>query len=340
MPCYAGLDASKKFTSICVLSASGAVISEGKVASTPRDITKFLRGDGRRYRLVGLEAGSMAQWLYQGLARTGLPVVCVETHHAHVTMKAQPNKTDRADAHGIANLVRTGAFRAVHIKTPESQRIRAVLTTRRLLKSKMQDVQNGIRGLLLEFGLKLDAGRKNTFEPRAKALLGIDPFVTSLIAPLLKVRTVLKDEIDAIDKQLLALAEADPVCRLLMTTPGVGAVVALHFRTSIDIPHRFRRSRDVGPYFGLVPKTFQSGESERRGHVSKRGDKEVRAALYLGATAVLRDCTRSSWLKAWGLRLAERRGKKSATVAVARRLAVVMHRMWLNDTPFRCDVAG
>lgn len=339
MRCHVGLDVSKRYTSICVVDANGEIQREGRVETSPKAIVSFLRGQGRRYSRIGMEASSIAPWLYEGLVRNGLPVICIETRHAHGVLKAQPNKTDRDDAVGIANLMRTGTYRLVHIKTPQSQRIRAMLTARRLLKTKFLDIQNGIRELLLGFGMKLDPGGAGSFTARVLSLVRRDTGVSDVIGPLVSMCLRLDAEIKGFDERLAAMAADDPVCRLLITVPGVGPFVALTYRTAIDVPERFSRSRSVGPHLGLVPRTFQSGDIERRGHVSKHGDRGVRAALFIAAMVLMKPRARTNWLKTWGQQVAERRGKKRAIIAVARRLAVVMHRMWLTGTPFRWESA-
>jgi len=336
MPCFVGLDASKRSTSICVLDEKGALLREGKVDSDPKAITGFLRGEGRRYARVGMEAWSLAPWLYAGLARAGLPIICIEAQHAHGVLKAmRANKTDLNDARGIAEIMRAGIYKAVHIKTVESQKLRALITVRKLLRTKSLDVENGIGSVLLVFGLKLKTGARSTFERRVRKLVGSNTDLASLVEPLLLVRACILDEMDAFQHRVVSAATEDPVCRRLMTAPGVGPVTALTFRAAVDEPRRFSRSRDVGPHFGLTPKAHQSGEMDRSGRITKRGDGSVRTALFLAAQYQLRRNAKDSWLRAWGLAIAVRRGRMKATIAIARRLAVSLHRMWLTDTDFR-----
>lgn len=340
MPCYVGLDASAKSTSICVMDKHGAIVREGAVESTPPAIERFLRGERRRYALVGIEAWSLASWLYEGLARAGLPIVCIEATHAHGVLKAQPNKTDRADARGIAELMRIGSYRAVHVKTQESQRITSILAARRVLKCKLFSLQNAIRGFLLIFGGKLGGGRFGTFDSRVREIASRDAFLKELVAPLLEVRSLLLAKIEEFDERIEQMAKADAVCQLLQTAPGVGPISALTFRAAIDVPTRFSRSRDVGPHLGLVPRTYQSGEVERRGRISRRGNADARAALYMCAVGLLRTNVKRSWLKDWAEQIAKRRGGKKAVVALARKLAVVLHKMWVTGTPFRWEAAS
>jgi transposase len=340
MPCYVGLDASKKFTSICVIGPTGDVLKEGRVESTAREIIEFLRGDGFRYARIGIEAWGLATWLYVGLAKAGLPIICIEARHAHGVLKAQANKTDRSDARGIADLMRTRTYRAVHIKSQASQQTRALLTTRKLLKTKAQDLRNAVRGLLLEYGLKLDRGGTATFERRARTLVARQSFLSSVVEPLLDLTAHILGQVEALELRLEEIAQNDPVCQLLKTAPMVGTLTALHFRTAIDEPGRFPCSRAVGPHLGLVPRTYQSGVSERRGRITKHGDVDARGALFLAARGYFRSDIRSSWLKTWAEEVAARRGSKRALVALARRLAVVLHRMWVTGTAFRYEALG
>ncbi len=338
MPCYVGLDVSKQLTSICAMDAKGGVLREGRVESSPKSIVDFLRGDRVRYARVGIEACGLAAWLYQGLARAGLPVLCIEARHAHGVLSARcQQKTDRSDARGIADLMRTGTFRVVHIKTRASQEARAILTARKILRAKAMDLENAIRGLLLGFGIKFEPARGLRFDRRVKPLIAKDAFAARLVLPLLDLRERLLAQAAGFEAQLRELAAQDSVCANLMTAPGVGPLTALTFRTAIDEPGRFASSRSVGAHFGLVPKLSQSGDVERRGRITKHGDRDVRAMLYLAALSAFRTGGRKSWLSAWGEQVAARRGRKRAVVAVARRLAVVLHRMWLSGSPFRWE---
>ncbi len=336
MPCYVGLDASKRTTKICVLDEKGRVLREGSVESDPKAIAGFLRGEGRRYARVGMEAWSLAPWLYAGLARAGLPIICIEARHAHAVLNAtRANKTDKNDARGIADIMRTGIYKTVHIKTPASQQARALIAVRKLLKSKSLDVENGIGATLLVFGLKLKSGARSTYERRVRRLMVRDGFLKGLIEPLLSVRKRVLEEMDSFEDRLKVMAAEDPVCRRLMTAPAVGAVTALTFRAAVDVPGRFVRSRDVAAHFGLTPKANQSGEMDRQGGISKRGDAGVRVALFMSAMYQLRPGAKPSSLKTWGEAVAARRGRMKALLAIARRLAVILHRMWVTDTDFR-----
>jgi len=161
------------------------------------------------------------------------------------------------------------------------------------------------------------------------------PELATLVEPLLVVRRVLREQIAVLHRRLLAIARDDEVCRRLMTIPGVGPVVALTYRATVDVPARFRNSRAVGAVFGLTPAKHQSGESDRTGGISRCGDEMMRVMLYEAAQILLVRATKWSWLKAWAMQIARRRGLKKAIVALARRLAVIMHRIWIDGTEFR-----
>jgi transposase len=341
MPCYVGLDSSKRTTAICVLDDQGATVREGTVASDPKAIVGFLRGEGRRYARVGMESWSLASWLYEGLARAGLPIICIEAGHAHRFLKEwRVNKTDRNDARGIAELMRINAYKTVHIKTQQSRQSSALISVRKLLLRKVCDIEHGIGSTLLLFGLKLNSGGRSTFERRVRALVRSDAFLASLLEPLMAVRAHNLEALHAFERRLQEMADADPVCRRLMTAPAVGAITALMFRAVIDEPRRFTRSRNVGPHLGLTAATWQSGKRKRTGGISKHGDKGARTALYLAASYQLRRDAKPSWLRDWGLEVAARRGRKKATVAIARRLAVTLHQMWITESDFRWTAKG
>jgi len=330
---YAGIDVSLKESHVCVVDAEGEVVSEAIVASEPEALAQHLR----QWRLerIGLEAGPLSQWLHGGLHAAGLAVTCIETRHLKAAIGAMRVKTDRNDARAIAQVMRVGWYRAVHVKTPAAQEQVALVTARKLLVNKLTDVENSVRGLLRGFGLKLGQVGRGRFEARVRELLEGMPRLLAIIAPLLTARAALKDQLAVLHRQVLQAVRQDRVCRLLMTAPGVGPVVALTFKSAIDDPARFARSKAVGVHFGLTPKKYQSGESDRSGAITRMGDELVRTTLYEAASTLLHRVQRWSWLKAWAVRVAQRRGAKRAQVALARRLAVVLHRMWRDGTEFR-----
>ena len=334
MDYFAGLDVSVKDTSVCVVDDTGKITREVRVTSEPDALLAVLRDPTYRFKRIGLEAGPLSQWLFSALA-TDLPVICVETRHMRAVLKAQINKTDRNDARGIAQMMRVGLYRPVHVKTLRSQKLRMLLIHRKLLQSKAIAVDNDLRATLRNFGLKVGMVGATKFEARIKELVENFPDLFLLVEPLLVVRRVLREQIGVLHRRLLAVVRDDEVCRRLMTVPGVGPVVALTYRATVDVPARFRRSKSVGAVFGLTPSRDQSGETDRPGAISRCGDAMMRTALYEAAQSMLVHSTRWSWLKAWAMKIARHRGMKRAIVALARRLAVIMHRIWVDGTEFR-----
>jgi transposase len=257
-------------------------------------------------------------------------------------LKAQINKTDRNDARGIAQMMRVGLYRPVHVKTLRSQKQRMLLTHRKLMQSQAIAIENDLRATLRNFGLKVGVVGPVKFEARIKELVETHPDLAALIEPLLIVRRGLREQIAILHRRLLAIVQDDDVCRRLMTVPGVGPVVALTYRATVDMPCRFRNSKAVGAVFGLTPSQHQSGESNRTGGISRCGDEMLRTMLYEAAHIMLVRSAKWSWLKAWAMKIARHRGLKKATVALARRLAVILHRLWVDGTEFRWsrDVAA
>jgi transposase len=331
---FAGLDVSVKDTSVCVVDGTGKIVREVKVASEPDTLLAVLTNPAYHFKRIGLEAGPLSQWLFSALAEADLPVVCVETRHMRAVLKARINKTDRNDARGVAQMMRVGLYRPVHVKTLRSQKLRMLLTHRKLLQSKAIAIENDLRGTLRNFGLKVGIVGRTKFEARIEELVEDVPDLAALVEPLLVVRRVLRDQIAVLHRRLLTIVRDDEVCRRLMTVPGVGPVVALTYRAAVDMPARFRKSKSVGAVFGLTCCRDQSGERDRPGAISRCGDEMMRTMLYEAAQSMLRS-KRWSWLKAWAMQIAKRRGMKRAIVALARRLAVVMHRIWVDGTEFR-----
>jgi len=315
---------------------AGKIVREARVASEPEALLQVLTNTIYRFKRVGLEAGPLSQWLYSVLAEAGLPVICVETRHMRAVLKAQIiNKTDRNDARGMAQMMRAGLYRPVHVKTLRSQKLRVLLTHRKLLQSKAIAIENDLRASLRNFGLKVGMIGTMKFEARIRELVERLPDLAVLVEPLLIVRRVVREQLGILHRRLLAIVGDDDVCRRLMTIPGVGPVVALTFRVTVDVPARFRKSKAVGAVFGLTPAKYQSGEKDRTGAISRCGDEMMRIMLYEAAQSMLVRTAKWSWLKAWAMKIARHRGMKKAIVALARRLAVIMHRVWVDGTAFR-----
>ena len=341
MEYYAGIDVSLECSSICVLDASGKIVREGKTASEPEALMAWFASLGFALGRIGLEAGPLSQWLYAAMKQAGLAVELLETRHVRKAFEAMPVKSDRNDARGIAQLIRLGWFRPVHCKSIGAQETRAALTARKLVQSKLQDIENGLRGILRGFGLKVGKTTDRSFAGRIQELVADHPSLETVADALLAVRTVLLREFKGFEKQVRSMARLDAKAKLLMSTPAVGPIVALTYACAIDDPARFKSSKGAGAHFELTPKKYQSGETDHTGRISKIGDGSVRTALYEAAhimlTKPLKGC---SQLKSWAMRIARRAGMKKAKVALARRLAVIMHRMLANGTPFNAAAAA
>ncbi len=185
---------------------------------------------------VGLEACSLTAWLQQGLSEAGIPAICIEARQAKAAMGAMPNKTDRNDARGIAQIMRTGWYRAVHVKSASCRSWRALLTARRTVLNKRRDVENGLRALLREVGLKVGTPSRKDFAARVRELAADDPVLASLAESLLAIIEVMTREVERLTKRVLDEVRVEPTCRRLMTVPGVGPLTALTFRATIDQP--------------------------------------------------------------------------------------------------------
>lgn len=332
---YAGIDVSLECSSVCVVDATGRIVREDKVASDPEALAAWFGSLCLDLARIGLEAGPLSQWLFAAMKQAGLAVELLETRHVRRAFEAMPVKSDRNDARGIAQLMRLGWFRPVHCKSMAAQETRALLTARKLVQSKLLDVENSLRGILRGFGLKVGKTTARSFAGRIQQLVAGHPDLERVAAALLSVREVLQREFKGFEKRVRLMASTDRRTRLLMSTPGVGVIVALTYVSAIDDPARFRSSKRVGAHFGLTPRKYQSGETDYSGRISKIGDAAVRTALYEAANVVLtkplKGCTQ---LKSWAMRIARRAGMNKAKVALARRLAVILHRMLVDATPF------
>jgi transposase len=332
---YAGIDVSLESSAVCVVDGAGKIVREAKVASEPEALIAWFGSLGSSVERIGLEAGPLSQWLYAALRDAGLGVELLETRHVRDAFKAMPVKSDRNDARGIAQLMRLGWFRPVHCKSIEAQETRAILTARKLLQSKLRDIENSLRGVLRGFGLKVGKTTERTFAVRIRDMVAGHPRLELIAEAVLAAHGVLLREFNKLDKQTQKLAKSHPPAKLLMTTPTVGPIVALTYAAAIDDPKRFRSSKATGAHFGLTPKKYQSGQTDYTGRITKIGDASVREALYQAAhimlTKPIKNC---SALKSWAMRIAKRAGMRKAKVALARKLAVILHRMLADATPF------
>lgn len=336
MTYYTGLDVSLRSVSICIIDAKGEVRHEAKVAAEIDQITACLRAFSQEVKAVGFEAGALTQYLTYGLQAAGFEVICMEARQVSAALSAMRNKTDRNDARGIAQILRTGWYSRVHVKSLESHQVRALLSSRKAILTKCIDLENELRGLLKIFGIRLASKvAHGAYDTTLRPLVGADPVLARALAPLLDARLVLYKTYLKLDNEVKAIVRADPICRRLMTVPGVGAITALTFKAAVDDPSRFKSSRTVAASFGLTPRRYQSGETDNPGRISRAGDPDVRCALYTAAHALVTRTEKWSSLKAWGVRLAKTRGHRRAVIAVARKLAVILHKMWINGTDFR-----
>ncbi|MEL6065275.1 IS110 family transposase [Methylobacterium sp. DCY52] len=332
---FVALDVSLEKTSLCLVTSDGIIAREVVVATEPEAIAAELMPDLARIARVGLEAGPLSEWLVRGLATLGIEVVLMETRQVRAALSAMIVKTDRKDARGMAQLLRAGWFRPVHVKTTDARELRTMLAVRATLVARLRDIENSVRGLLRGYGLRLPKALRGRWEPAVRDLLDGNPGLLQILEPLLGAREALRDQLDRIDRRVRETAKADTVCRRLMSASGVGVIVALTFRAAVDQPERFRSSKQVGADFGLTPRKYQSGETDRNGAISRAGDVSVRVALFEAAHVILTRVSSWSSLKAWAMSVAKRRGAKRAKVALARKLGVVLHRMWVDGTNFR-----
>lgn len=335
MAIYAGLDVSDKSTHICLVDGEGAIAWRGVCATDPEVIARTLGRHAGAIGRVVLETGSLSAFLYHGLVERGVAVTCVCARHAKGVLATRVNKSDPHDAEGLAQLARTGWFKAVRIKQEATHLDRARLKIREQLVRSHRAMAGQLRGMLKLFGLRL--GQVTTPSKRAERLAVLfaqKPDLAPIMRPLVESLEVLETQIRRSTKQLAASAAADPVVARLMSVPGVGPIAALTFKSSIEDPERFDRGEDVGAFAGLVPRRNQSGERDYKGRISKAGDPMLRSALYEAANNLLSRVKRPSPLQTWGLALAATKGGKRARVAVARKLAILLHRLWQSDTEF------
>jgi transposase len=335
MKYFAGLDVSLEETAICVVDDSGRMVKEARAASEPGALSEALRKVDLPLERIGVEACSLAAWLHDGLRAEGLAAICIETRQANAAMKTMPNKTDRNDARALAQIMRTGWYRQVHVKSRQCRLWRSLLVARRTVLNEMRSIENVVRAMLREAGVKLGTPSRAGFAVRVRELAGGDAETMAMVEPLLTILSAMLKEFGRLTRQVLAIVRKEEVCRRLMSAPGVGPITALAFRATIDRPERFGSSRAVGPHLGLTPARYQSGETDIQGRISRCGDELARTALYEAAHSLLVRSKKWSSLRAWGMNIARRRGMARARIAVARKLAVILHRMWADATEFR-----
>jgi transposase len=340
MTLYVGLDVSQRETEICVIDGDGRRTWRGKCHSDPECIAATLHRHAADAARVGMETGPLAIWLWHALRTLSIPVDCIHARHVAAALSLQVNKTDANDAHGIAQVVRSGWYRAVAVKSLQSCRVRALLSARGELVAIRTTLYNQIRGLLKTFGVVLAPGKDGTFEQAVLRYCPDDGLVHNAIDALLAAWRVAGEQKRKLELQLIRLARGSETCRRMATVPGVGAITALTFITAIDDPKRFSRSTDVGAYLGLTPRRYQSGEVDVVGRISKAGDRMARSLLFEAANTLTTRVRRDSNLRRWGLQLIARIGSRKAKVAVARKLSVILHRIWLDGTEFEAGATS
>jgi transposase len=331
MKLFVGIDVSLEESSICVVDDDGVILCEGTVFSEPEAIVGFIKTHAVDAERIGLETGPTATWLWHELRALGL---AIDARHAKAALSMQINKSDRNDAVGLARIMQCGWFKEVQVKSVSCHKNRAVLNSRAQLVKMKRDLENQIRGLLKNLGLLIGKAGGNVFRRRVEELLGGHGLLWEAVGPLLEVREKVMKQIAILHRRLLDLARNDVDSRRSMTVPGIGTITAMAFHSAIDAPARFRRSRSVGAYVGLTPRRYASGEVDWSGRISKCGDRMLRTYLFEAAGVLLTRTAQWCKLKAWGHRLWKRIGFKKAKVAVARKLAVILHRMWRNGTDF------
>ncbi|WP_443747245.1 IS110 family transposase [Asticcacaulis solisilvae] len=337
---YAGLDVSDKTTHICAVDTDGKVAWRGVCVTDPEIIATQLNARCPDLVRVVLETGTLSSFLYHGLLERGLPVVCICARHAKGVLSVQVNKSDVHDAEGLAQMARTGWFKAVHMKDSQTHLDRARLKMREQMVRAHNTMVNQMRGLLKLFGLRLGGsttpGMRNK---RLDFLFRQKPELRDIFAPMITSLTALEAQIKAISATIKRRAQSDAVCERLMTVPGVGPITAMTYICSIEDPKRFAHGCDAGAYAGLAPRRFQSGERDTKGHISKAGDRTLRHALYEAANNLLCRVKRPFALQTWGKALALAKGGKRARVAVARKLAALLHKLWLSGERFDWEAA-
>jgi len=324
---YVGLDVSKDETHICVVDRDGKQLWQGKCETSPHSIGSLVQKHAPSAKLIGLESGNLSTYLWHGLNDMALPVICIDAYHAHGVLKLQMNKTDKNDAHGLAQVMRCGWYKEVHIKSFATHEVRSLYRARTSLVTMRSDLVNQIRGTLRVFGIFIKGIAGVEFEEKVEDIIKEGSTMSAPLAALLCVLKSVKHEIDELDEKILDHAWADPRCRVLMTIPGVGPMTAAHFVLAVDDADRFSKSKSVAAYFGLTPRRYQSGDMDFNGRISKRGNRTVRHHLYEAANILLSRVKKPSALQSWGFSIAKRSGKKKARIAVARKLSVIMHQM-------------
>lgn len=336
---FIGLDVSLKDTFLSVRE-NGERIWRGKCPSDPKLIAEVIRKRAANAKRVVFETGPLSVWFYHALKLEGLPAICIDARHAKAALDMAPNKTDANDADGLAHLAEVGFYREVRVKSFDSMLVRTLVAARNQLLKATTQLSNQIRGLMKTFGLVVPKGAGRVFESHVQSLLASNAGLELIILPVLEAWRGMRARAAELSKQLVASSRASEQCQLLSSIPGVGAVTASSFVAAIEDPQNFNKSRSVGAWIGLTTRRYQSGEVDYDGHISRRGDNHLRGLLYEAAVVILTRTTADSALRIWGLKLKEKVGFKRAAVAVARKLAVIMHTMLKTGELFDRSIAA
>ena len=344
MKYYAGLDISNAETSICIVDENGNIVKEAKVLSDPESIHRYLQKTSFKFEKIGLEAGALSHWIITCLRKEKWNVICIDSRFMAAILSTNVNKTDRNDARAIGNAIRCNNYKEVHIKSVESIKTNCLLTARKALVHQKVQISGVIRGVLKTFGIKLPKGMKSVREA-IKQAISFDQFSSdeqkisshvdwSVIEALIICCEKAEEQLEVLEHKLILLAKNDQVIQRFLTHPGVGPVTAVSYKAEIDDPKRFKKSRSVGAYLGMTPRQFSSGETTKQGRVSKQGSSEVRALLHEAGVVMISRTKAQSKLKSWGLKKKRKLKTQKAGMAVGRKIAINLHRMWLEDRDF------
>lgn len=336
---YIGLDVSLKETAVSI-RREGKRVWRGKCASDPQLLAALIRKHAPEAKRVVFETGPLSVWFFHALTAEGMPAICIDARHAKAALDMAANKTDANDADGLAHLAEVGFYREVRVKGFDSMLSRTLVAARTKLVRATLDVANQIRGLMKTFGLIIPRSMGGKFEAHVRTLLANAADLARIILPLLEAWRSLRIQAAELGRQLLAGARRNQQCQLLMSIPGVGAITATSYLTAVEDPANFKRSRSVGTWLGLTTRRYQSGEVDYDGHISRRGDAHVRSLLYEAAVVILTRSHADCELRSWSVNLREKIGFKRAAVAVARKLAVVMHAMLRSGELFKRAAAA
>lgn len=335
MKYYIGLDVSMKETSICIVDECGQIVFEADVLTLPNEIYACIKASGFKTQLAGLESGSLSHWLVDSLGKLGLPTICVCSRKMAAILSLTINKTDKNDARGIAQAIRAGYYRKVHHKSQHAVELSTLMGARRSLVNQRTNSMNTIRGLFKSYGIIVGIANASRFFAKVETLLEkLSKEAQIGIKSLLGSFLIVNNELLVLDRIVEKIALQDPIIKRFLTIPGIGPITALTYKMTIDDPYRFKKSRSVGAYIGVTPTQYSSGETHRQGKVSKCGSSELRYLLCEAATSLMLRTKIWNKDKAWAHKLMKKHGFGKARMALARKLAVKMHRMWVDEKDY------